>query len=257
MKTRRRAVLVEIWLPVCIIAIWWLATARGTSLVFPPVQDILVRFREIYFFERFTSDVLPSLAHLAIGYGIAAIAGVVGGIAIATVPWAEAAASPYVHFLRSLPSPAIVPIFIVVLGFGAQMKITIIALGALWPILLNTIDGVRGVDATLKETAAACQLGRRYRLTHVIAPGASPQIMTGLRLGLQVSILLMAVSEMIASTDGVGYLILRSQQQFHIPDLWAGMIYLGLLGYLFNMLFTLAERVLLKWYIGARAAETK
>lgn len=255
MKTRRRALLIEMWLPVSVIAIWWFATTHNTWLVFPSVPHIFERFREVYFFGQFTSDVLPSLAHLAIGYGIAIVAGVVGGIAIATVPWAEAAVNPYVHFLRALPSPAIVPIFIIVLGLGVVMKTSIIALGALWPILLNTIDGVRGLDQTLSETASACQLGRRYRLTHVIVPGASPQIITGLRVGLQVSILLMAVSEMIASTSGIGYLILRSQQQFQIADLWAGMIYLGLLGYLLNALFTVGERVLLKWYVGARVSE--
>jgi len=252
MKGRRRALAIEIWLPVSLLVIWWFATKNGSFLEFPPVRLIFERFREEYFFGRFSSDVLPSLVHLALGYGIAATLGVAGGLVIATVPWAEAAASPYVHFFRALPPPAIVPISIILLGLGVTMKTSIIVLGAVWPILLNTIDGVRGLDGTLLETARACQLGRRYRLTHVIAPGAAPQIMTGLRSGLQISILLMAVSEMVASTNGIGYLLLLSQQQFLIADLWAGMIYLGLLGYLLNALFNVGERVVLKWHFGAR-----
>ena len=168
---RRRALALEIWLPITVLAVWWFATAHSTTLAFPSVRLILERFHEVYFFGRFSSDVLPSLEHLALGYGIAVVVGVGGGLIIATVPWAEAATSPYVHFLRALPPPALVPIAIILLGLGTTMKTFIIALGAVWPILLNTIDGVRGLDPTLSETAAACQLGRRYDVTFTVSRG--------------------------------------------------------------------------------------
>jgi sulfonate transport system permease protein len=168
-------------------------------------------------------------------------------------PAVRRALEPVLDFFRSLPKPALLPIAIVALGVGDSMKIFIIAFGALWPILLNTIDGVRGVDSMQLEMARVYGLTRRQRIFKVILPAASPQIFVGARVALAIAMILMVISEMVASTNGLGYFVLLSQQTFAIPEMWAGIILLGIIGYLTNFLFVLTERRLLAWHAGWRA----
>jgi ABC-type nitrate/sulfonate/bicarbonate transport system permease component len=202
--------------------------------------------------EGLRDQVLPSVEHFAAGYAIAAVLGIGLGVLLALNRFVRDGANPLVHFLRALPAPALLPFAIVAIGIGSSMKILIIAFGAMFPILLNTLDGVRSIDPTVLDTCHVYRLPLRTRVRSVILPGSLPQIFTGLRVGLQVGLLLMVVSEMVASTGGIGYVIIQSQQDFVIPKMWAGIILLGLLGYALNIVFTVVERWCLRWYFGAR-----
>ena len=134
------------------------------------------------------------------------------------------------------------------------MKVFIIAFVCVWPVLLNTIDGVGGVDPTLRETSRVYGVPRRDAILRVMLPAASPQIAAGMRTSLSLALILMVISEMVASSNGIGYFVLQSQRSFAIPEMWSGIILLGILGYLFNAVFLLLERRTLAWHRGARAA---
>jgi ABC-type nitrate/sulfonate/bicarbonate transport system permease component len=153
-----------------------------------------------------------------------------------------------VEFLRAIPPPALLPIAIVVLGVGNSMKVALIAGGCVWPILLNTIDGVAGVDPVLRDTAGAYRVTRRDRLVHVVLPAASPQIFAGIRLAVSLALILMVISEMVAGTNGIGHFILESQRTFDIPQMWSGILLLGILGYALNGVTVLIERRVLRWH---------
>jgi ABC-type nitrate/sulfonate/bicarbonate transport system permease component len=196
--------------------------------------------------------VLPSVTHLVVGYAIAVVAGIGLGVLLALNRWVRDGANPLMHFLRALPAPALLPFAIVAIGIGASMKIALIAFGAMFPILLNTLDGVRAIDPTVVDTCDVYRLPLSLRLRAVVLPAALPQVFTGLRVGLQVALLLMVVSEMVASTGGIGYLIIQSQQEFTTPKMWAGILLLGILGYLLNVIFGLVERRSIRWYFGSR-----
>jgi ABC-type nitrate/sulfonate/bicarbonate transport system permease component len=159
-----------------------------------------------------------------------------------------------VEFLRAIPPPLLIPIAILVLGIGAQMKVAVIAAGCVWPILLNTIDGVRGTEPTLLETSRVYGVGRWDILRSVVLPAASPRIFAGLRIALSLALILMVISEMQASTNGIGFFVLQAQRSFAIPEMWSGILLLGLLGYLINGGFALLERRLLRWHRGAQAS---
>ena len=249
MRRRTRIVLLELWLPIVAVAAWWTLTAGSESIYFPPLETILEHFRDTFLGAGAADLVRPSLVNLTLGYAIASVAGILGGVLIGMNRWASAALDPLVHFFRALPGPALLPFAIIAFGIGATMKVWIIAFTTLFPILLNTIDGVRGTDALAGEVAHAYRIGRLRRIVAIVLPAASPQIMAGLRVGLQTAILLMVVSELVASTSGIGFFILQSQQSFEIADMWAGIIALGLLGCLLNALFGVAERRVLRWYI--------
>jgi ABC-type nitrate/sulfonate/bicarbonate transport system permease component len=252
----RRALLVgvEIAVPLLVIAIIWVWSAGSGVYYFPPLKDVLTTFKDTWLFDRFGSDVVPSLVRLFIGYFIAVALGVGGGIALGLSPVLRRTTEPIVEFLRAIPAPALLPFALLVLGVGNDSKIFVIAFVCLWPVLLNAVDGVAGVDPTLVDTGLVYRIPARDRLRHVVLPAAAPQIFAGMRTSLSLALILMVISEMVASSNGIGYFVLQSQRSFAIPEMWSGIILLGLLGYAFNAVFLLLERRALAWHRGARAA---
>lgn len=254
-RTRSALELVlEITVPICIVIIWWFWSASSNSFFLPPLSAIFESFGENWIFARFPSDVFPSLYRMLVGYGIACVAAVALGVLLGTSRIARAAATPLVEFLRSIPPTALLPFAILVFGVRDEMKIFIIAFVCAWPVLLNTIDGVRGIDPVAKETVRVFRLSRWQRLRRIILPSAAPQIFAGMRIALSLAIILMVVSEMVASTNGLGYFVLQSQRAFDIPGMWSGILLLGLLGYALNAAFISIERFSLKWYQQTRTA---
>src|SRR4051794_5707302 len=244
----------EIAVPLALLALWAVLSAGSDTYYFPPLTDILSTFKDTWLFKRVGSDVLPSLERMFAGFFIAGALGIVGGLLLGLSRRARRAAAPIVEFLRAIPPPALLPFAILVVGVGASMKIFVIAFVCVWPILLNTIDGVIGVDPTLRETTRSYGIPGRDRLWRVMLPAASPQIFAGLRTAVSLALILMVISEMVASTNGIGYFVLQSQRTFAIPEMWSGILLLGILGYVLNGIFVLLEKRLLRWHRGARAS---
>ncbi|MFK0119848.1 ABC transporter permease [Streptomyces sp. NPDC090994] len=242
----------EFTLPAALVVVWWLVSAQTGSLYFPPLSRILTRFHELWLFERFTSDVLPSVVNLAVGYLAAAVVGVALGVAMGLVPWLREAVNPAVQFLRALPAVALLPLAIQLLGIGWSMKAGVIFFGALWPVLLNTIDGVRSIDPLVREMTSSYRITRRERVRHVVLPAAGPQIFVGLRASLSVAVILLLASELVGSSSGLGFFVLQAQRQFNTTDMWAGMVLLGVIGYLLNVGLQALERRVLGWHFERR-----
>jgi ABC-type nitrate/sulfonate/bicarbonate transport system permease component len=253
MSRRWLYVAVEIAVPVLVFAVIWVWSAGSDVYYYPPLQDVLNTFKDTWLFERVGSDVGPSMVRLFIGYFLAVGVGVAGGVALGMSPLLRRVAAPIVEFLRAIPAPALLPFALLVLGVGNNSKIFVIAFVCLWPILLNAIDGVAGVDPTLVDTGRVYRIPAKDRLMKVVLPAAAPQIFAGMRTSLSLALILMVISEMVASSNGIGYFVLQSQRSFAIPEMWSGIILLGLLGYLFNAVFLLLERRVLAWHRGARA----
>jgi ABC-type nitrate/sulfonate/bicarbonate transport system permease component len=243
----------EVIVPILVLVLWGLFSANSQSFYFPPLLDIFRAFGDTWLFERVQSDVLPSLGRLFAGYVIAVVAAVVLGVALGSSRVLGRIVDPVVQFLRAIPAPVLIPAGIIVLGVGSTMKVALIAFVCLFPVLLNTIDGVAGVDPSLRETARSFQIPPRDRLFRVILPSAAPQIFAGARVALSLAVIMMVVSEMVASTNGIGYFVLQSQRTFAITQMWSGILLLAILGYVLNVLFLLVERKALRWHRGARA----
>jgi ABC-type nitrate/sulfonate/bicarbonate transport system permease component len=238
----------EITVPVVLLAAYaaW-AAARG-SFYFPPLGAIGERFVDLWLFDRFPRDVIPSLRRLLLGYGLSVGVGVGAGVLLGTFRLAQQAVQPVAEFLRALPAVVLIPFGMLVFGTGDAAKVFIIVLGAVWPILLNTVDGVRGVEPGMLEMARAYNVGPWQRMREIVLPAAMPRVVAGMRTSLSIAIILMVVSEMVASRNGIGYFVLWSQRRFAISDMWAGIVLLGIIGYVANFLFMRAERRLLRWH---------
>jgi len=248
----RRTVL-ALGLPVILVVTWWVASANSTDFYRPPLSRILVAFRETWFGQRLADDVLPSVTRLAVGYTAALLLGVALGVAIGLSRTLGALTEPVLEFLRAIPPPVLVPILMLVAGIGDVMKMLVIVSGCVWPILLNTVQGVRSVDEILVDTCRSYRIGGLDRLRFLVLRSASPQIVTGARQALSIGIILMVISEMFAASSGLGFTIVQFQRGFAIPEMWSGVLLLGLLGVLLSLVFRLAEQRLLGWYHGLRA----
>ncbi|HWS33640.1 MAG TPA: ABC transporter permease [Actinoplanes sp.] len=242
-------------LPFVLFAAWWALSADSDSFYAPPLSQILTAFGDTWTFERLGADVLPSLLRLFAGFLLAAVLGVAAGVAIGMNRRLRAVAEPVLEFFRAIPPPVLVPVIMLFAGIGDTMKVIVIVFGCVWPILLNTVEGVRAVDAVVLETARSYGITGPARITHVILPSAGPQIAAGLRQALSIAIILMVISEMFAASNGLGFTIVQFQRGFAIPEMWSGIILLGLIGFVLSLLFRLAERRALRWYEGLRAAQ--
>lgn len=249
---RIKEILLETWLIAALFALWWILSAGSNSPYFPPLKDIVATFADTWLFDHVMSDLVPSMVRFSVGLGIAIVVGILLGLVLGSSPRLGRAFGPILDFFRALPQPALIPIVIVFLGIGTSAKIFVIAFGAVWPILLNTIDGVRGVDKLLLDMARVYRLTRWERMRRIVLPAISPQVFVGVRLALAIALILMVISEMFASTNGLGYFILMSQQTFAIPEMWSGIVLLSLIGYLVNVLLLSVENRVLAWHRGWR-----
>jgi ABC-type nitrate/sulfonate/bicarbonate transport system permease component len=250
-----KRVLSVVGLPIVLFAGWYALSAGSESFYAPPLRDILGSFGETWTADRLTTDVVPSLLRLLAGFLLAVVAGVAAGIAIGLNRRLRATVEPVLEFFRAIPPPVLVPVIMLFAGIGDGMKVIVIVFGCVWPILLNTVEGVRAVDGVVLDTARAYGVTGPARITRVILPSAGPQIAAGLRQALSIAIILMVISEMFAASNGLGFTIVQFQRSFAIPEMWSGIILLGLLGFVLSLLFRLAERRALRWYEGLRAAQ--
>jgi ABC-type nitrate/sulfonate/bicarbonate transport system permease component len=245
---RARSVLIEAWLPVLLLALWWVVSAGSTSLYFPSLSSILTQFQQDWLFQHVASDLLPSLEVLGLGYLLAVVAGLVVGVALGLSARAEEATRPLLELLRAIPGVALLPVFIVLFGLGTEMKVLLIAAGAVWPVLLNTTDGVRSVEPLLLDVARMCRLGRWQRLRRIVLPSAGPQIFAGARTALAIAVIVMVIGETVGGSGGIGYFLLNAERNFAITSMWATIIALGILGYVLNVAFRIVEAMALRWH---------
>ncbi|HEY0001063.1 MAG TPA: ABC transporter permease [Actinoplanes sp.] len=254
-KVRRLAY--GVGLPIVLFAGWFLVSEGSANFYAPPLRQILRAFADTWTPARLRADVLPSLLRLLAGYALAVLAGVTIGLAIGLNGRLRATVEPVLEFFRAIPPPVLVPVIMLFAGIGNGMKVIVIVFGCVWPILLNTVEGVRAIDGVQIDTARAYRITGPARLRRVILPSASPQICAGLRQALSIAIILMVISEMFAASNGLGFTIVQFQRSFAIPEMWSGIILLGLLGFGLSLLFRLAERRALRWYDGLRDAQRR
>jgi ABC-type nitrate/sulfonate/bicarbonate transport system permease component len=162
---------------------------------------------------------------------------------------------PLLEFVRAVPPPVLVPFLMLMAGIGDLMKVLVIISGCVWPILLNTVEGVRTVDEVLTDTCHSYKIRGRLRMWRLTVRSASPQIVAGARQALSIGIILMVISEMFAASSGIGFTVIQFKDGFRIPQMWSGVLLLGLLGVLLAWAFRLVERRVLGWYHGIRAVQ--
>ena len=188
---------------------------------------------------------------LAIAYIVASTLAIAVGLAMGRSRTLFNLLEPLIEIIRPLPKPALLPPLILFMGIGSAMKITIVGLAVFFPVLINTVQGVRGIDPVMIGTARTFGYGRFQIVRKIVLPAALPFIFTGLRVSLGLGLILVVVAEMLAGTGGVGYLILDMQRTFQARAMYAWLVILACLGFSLNAGFVLLERRILFWSAGS------
>lgn len=242
-------------LPIILVLLWWISTIVNPTFFVPTPGELITTFFGTWFGDRFTEDVLPSIGRLFLGIAGSIIVGVVLGILIGSFRPLRQLLEPLLEFFRAIPPPVLLPLLMIIIGVNWRMQVFVIIFGSLWPVLLNTVEGVRATDEVQRDTARSYGLGRLYRLRYLTLPAAAPQILTGVRQSLSIALILMVISELWYTSAGLGFTIVQFQRNFAIPEMWSGILVLGLIGLGLAVLFRYVERYILRWYHGLREVQ--
>lgn len=250
-----RRLLTAVGLPLALVLLWHVLTVNSTNFFVPKPVQLVQTFGDVWFGPRFFDDVLPSIVRLTIGVVLAIVLGICLGLLIGSNRVVRAMAEPVLEFLRAIPPPVMVPILMLLLGVNDAMKVLVIVSGCIWPVLLNTVEGVRAVDDVLIDSCRVYRIHGLSRILSLTIPSAGPQIFAGIRQALSLGLILMVISEMFASSAGLGFTIVQFQRSFAVPEMWSGIAVLGLLGIALSVLYQVVSRRVLSWYYGQREVD--
>ncbi len=241
-----------------VLLIWELGSRNNPALqpYLPPVSRILSSLSDLIVSGRIVSHLMITLSRFLQGYLLAASIAVILGTVLGYFRLVHSLFEALIEFLRPMPSVAIIPVAILLLGISDAMIVAVTVYASLWPVLINTIDGVRYIERTLIDTGRTFGLTRRQILWLVVLPAAAPYIVTGLRISLSIALILVTTAEMIAGSKGLGFFILDEERSMNSGNMYAGVILVSMLGYLLNRLFVLGEGWAMNWRRGMLARES-
>ncbi|RBO88967.1 ABC transporter permease [Nocardia puris] len=234
---------------VTFLALWEFAPRAGLvdEVFLPPFSEVVAALRDLIANGQLAEHLSASLSRALIGFAVAVLIAVPLGVAIGW--WRPVAdfLNPVLEVFRNTAALALLPVFVLILGIGETSKIALVIYACTFPILLNTISGVRTVDPLLVKSARSLGISPIRLFQKVILPASVPTIFTGIRMAAAASILVLVAAEMVGAKAGLGYLITASQLNFQIPNMYAGIVAIALVGLVFNGVLVAIERRLSRW----------
>ncbi|MDR7274011.1 ABC transporter permease [Catenuloplanes atrovinosus] len=241
--------------PVLLVAAWEAGSRTGlipaTKLSAP--SEVLATGVRLAADGTLGAHLLDSLTRAVVGLAVGGVLAVALGAAAGLLRLGDDLVDPPVQAARMLPHLGLVPLLIIWVGIGEELKITLVALGAFFPIYFNTYAGIRDIDERLVEAARACGLTAWERLRHVVLPGALPSLFLGLRLAIGAAWLSLVVGEQVNAQTGIGFLMMEAREFSQTDVVVLGLLVYALLGLASDLLLRAGERRALRWRRGLRA----
>jgi len=249
LRFTRRDRIIAIATPIVLLALWELAARAGwiDFRYFPAPTEIIAKGVELVSNGMLTDHVLITLRRLFLGLVIGGLPAIAIGLAMGLYRPLRAMLDPLIAATYPIPRSALLPLIILIFGLGESSKIFMVALGAFYPIVINTAVGVANIPKIYLDVAHNYG-AKRFRLFRTVAlPGALPMIMTGVRLGVGLALIMIVLAEMFGAESGLGFLLWNSWQVFAIETMYVCLLCIGILGYLVNLITVEAERRLVPW----------
>ncbi|WP_313559604.1 ABC transporter permease [Ruminiclostridium cellobioparum] len=244
-----KVILLSLIIPVTVIIVWSIATARGVApeAILPSIKSVLNAFRENLASGQLAQDLGISLSRVVKGYFAAVLLGVTLGTVMGMSNNVNHIFSLTLNAIRQIPMMAWIPLIILWFGIDELSKIVVIILGAFFPIMVNTFSGIRGTPPGYIEVARLYKLSRWNTFKKVYLPSAIPQIFVGLKLGLGISWMAVVAAELIASTEGIGFRISDARSMMKPDIVIMGMVVIGLVGIVMDKLLTFVSKKSTPW----------
>ena len=192
-------------------------------------------------------SVMATLRTWSMGLVIASVLGTLIGIALALSPFLETITRPIIEFLRPIPSVALIPVALLILGIGLPMHLFMIVFAAIWPVIFSAKAGVEGVDPRQLETGRVFGLSRSASIWRIVLPAALPNIATGIRTASAIALVLTITVEMLVGRPGIGSFLENVRLNGLVTEMWSAIILTGIVGYLVNGLILMLEKRLIPW----------
>ncbi|MFB5281085.1 ABC transporter permease [Peribacillus sp. Hz7] len=234
---------------VALFLLWEIAPRIGLvdQAFFPTFSSVVISWWDMVISGELFAHFMASITRSVSGFGLALLIAIPLGLMIGWYPLARELLNPVLELFRNTAALALLPVFMLLLGIGETSKIAIVLFACTWPILLNTIAAVGNVDPLLIKSARSMNLSSYQLFLKVILPASVPTIFTGIRMAGTGAILVLIAAEMVGAKEGLGYLITYSQYNFQIPEMYAGILTIALLGLLINQGLSMLERKFSKW----------
>jgi NitT/TauT family transport system permease protein len=234
---------------ILLMAVWQFLPEWGVvdKTFVPPFSEVVSAWWHLLKDGTLWYDAKASLVRALGGFAIAVAIGVPLGLLIGWYRLAAEVLNPVLELFRNTAALSLLPVFILIMGIGESSKIAFVAYACVWPVLLNTISGVESVDPLLVKSARSLGLGSFRTFQKVVLPAAVPTIFTGIRLAGSFSLLVLIAAELVGANSGLGFLITYSQQNFAIPNMYAAIITISMIGIVLNQLLLLLERHFSTW----------
>jgi sulfonate transport system permease protein len=244
----KRAILALI-LPLGLLAAWQYAAAAGflSPAYFPAPLLTFEALRDSIITGSLWGPFAATAVRMFEGWFVASLLGILLGALVGSSRTAREFLQPTLEFLRPFPASAVIPAAILIFGLSNSMAIWVIAFGSVWPVLLSTLHGFSTIEPRLKEVSLALEIPPSAYLRKIALPSALPDMFTGVRISLAIALILAVVVEMQSAQPGLGQNILLAQRMFRSPELYAGIVVLGLFGFVASWILDRAERRLLVW----------
>jgi len=245
----RLRTLSKLVVPLALLLLWQVVVELEvySRAQLPAPLDVVAAARELQANDALVPNVLVSVRRVLLGFALGTAVAVVVGLAVGLSRTVEAMAAPTLQAIRAVPSLAWVPLLILWMGIYEGPKLTLIAIGAFFPIFTNLVAGVRQIDRKLVEVGRAYGLRGFDLVREVMLPASLPSLLTGLRLGLAQAWLFLVAAELIASFQGIGFLLVDAQNTGRADIIVLSILLLALLGKTSDWLLQLLERRLLRW----------
>ena len=234
-------------LPIILVIIWYIVCdvfQMVPGYMFPGPVDVANSFVKLIVSGQLFRDILDTLYKVLFGMLLASVVGITLGIVLGWFKRLETLCRLVISILRPIPPIAWIPFSIIWFGIGLGPAVFIIFMGCVFPILISTIDGVHRTDSVLIEAAQSFGASNAQMLTEVILPSSLPHIVSGLKVAIGIALMCTISGEMIASSSGIGYMILTSTNLFDTGSTVVGMLVIGIIGIIFDYIFTkVQERI--------------
>lgn len=235
--------------PLLLLGLWEVAARMGLidARFFPPPSSIVHTFGALVASGELWTNLVASLRRLFLGMLLGGVPALFLGLAMGISKPLRAAIDPLISATYPIPKSAILPLVLLIFGLGEMSKVVMVALGAFYPILINTVMGVANIDKIYLDVGHNYRASRWQVFRTIALPGALPSIMAGVKLAMGMGLILIAISEMVAASDGIGYMIWNAWQVLTVDTMYVGLLVIALLGFVFSVILDEIERMLIPW----------